>query len=483
MQFALIRRILGLLLILYSLSLLPPMGVSLFYEDDYHYAFLIPFVLMLMLGGLLWLGGRRPFKELHLRDGFVVTVVFWGVLSLVSALPFLFITHISLAQAFFEAVSGFTTTGATAIVGLDKLPRSILYYRQQLQFLGGLGVIVLALAMLPMLGIGGMQLYRAEAPGPMRDDKITPRLAHTAKALVYVYVGLTIACGLAYYWAGMDLFDAIAHAMTTVSTAGFSPHDASMGYFNSPLVEGVAVVFMLLGSLNFAIHYLALHRANLDLRPYWRDIQTRAFFGIVAVLVLITTLVLYFSGEYPEFLQALRHAGFQIVSIITTTGYTTQEYHHWPLFLPVLVFGCGFIGGCVGGTTGGMKIMRIILLYKQGAREIMRLIHPNAVIPIRIGNTTVPGTVAEAVWGFAFLYMASFLLMALLLMATGLDIVTAFAAASSCLNLIGPALGDVAGNFAEISDAALWICSFTMLLGRLEIFTVLVLLMPAFWYR
>jgi trk system potassium uptake protein TrkH len=486
MKFSVILRILGLLLVFYSLSMLPPMAVSLIYDDDFLPAFVIPFLLMSGGGLGLWFSSRQPIRELQLRDGFIITVIFWVALSLISALPFLFEENITLHQAVFEAVSGFTTTGATAFAHLESFPKSLLYYRQQLQFLGGLGVIVLAIAVLPILGIGGMQLYRAEAPGPMRDDKLTPRLAHTAKALVYVYVGLNALCALAYHLAGMNWFDAIGHSFTTVSTSGFSPYDTSLGYFAAyPWVDIVAIVFMLLGSLNFAVHYLALHRFNFSFQHYWKDTQTRVFLGMTAVLVMIIALTLFLHGTYDSFLTSLRHAAFQLVSLMTTTGYTTQDYILWPVFLPVLVFGSGFIGGCVGGTTGGIKIMRIILLYKQGAREILRLIHPNAVIPIRIGTTPVSTTVAEAVWGFAFLYMASLLVSGMLMMAVDsqMDILTAFAAASTCLNLMGPGLGDVASNFSKVSDGALWLGSFTMLLGRLEILSVLVLFSPAFWYR
>jgi len=356
-----------------------------------------------------------------------------------------------------------------------------LYYRQQLQFLGGLGVIVLAIAILPMLGLGGYQLSRAEAPGPMRDEKLSPRVAHAAKVLLVIYVGLTVLCAIAYKIAGMTWFDAIAHSYTTVSTSGFSTHDASMGYYSDrPMVEIIAIIFMILGSLNFTLHYLVVHKKSLSY--YWKDPQSRVFINIVVVLVLITTVVLYFNNTYP-LIESLRKAAFQVVSLITTTGYTTDDYSLWPMFLPVLVFGSGFIGGCVGSTAGGFKIVRIILLYKQGIRELMRLIHPNAVIQVRIGDRVVPERVAEAVLGFTFMYMASFLILSLLMMATGLSIVDAFAATAACINTIGPGLGGVTANFSSVSDVGLWISSFAMILGRLEIFALLVVLTPAFWHQ
>ncbi len=479
MQLALTLRLVGMLLIIYSLTLIPPILIALWDHNDTLSVFVMTFGVMLTLGCSLWFRRSQRFTELQSRDGFIVIVVFWVVLSTVSALPFLSIKDLSFSQALFEAVSGFTTTGATVITEIDMLPDAILYYRQQLQFLGGLGVIVLAIAILPMLGLGGYQLHRAEAPGPMRDEKLSPRVAQAAKMLLVIYVGLTALCALSFKLAGMTWFDAIAHSFTTVSTSGFSTHDASMGYFSDkPWIEFIAILFMLLGSLNFTLHYLVLNKRKISL--YWKDTQSRTFLHIVTVLVVITTAVLYFNDTYPLW-ESLRKATFQVVSLITTTGFTTDDYSSWPMFLPVLVFGSGFIGGCVGSTAGGFKIVRIILLYKQGIRELMRLIHPNGVIQVRIGERVVPERVAEAVLGFTFMYMASFLILSLLMMATGLDIVDAFAATAACINTIGPGLGGVAANFSSVSDAGLWISSFAMILGRLEIFALLVVLTPAFW--
>jgi trk system potassium uptake protein TrkH len=484
MQPSVIKRILGLLLISFSLTLLPPVLVSLWYQDNALYAFIRAFVFMFGIGVIFWLPSRHHKKELHLHDGFMITAVFWTVLSVVGALPFLFVSDLNLspAQAVFEAVSGFTTTGATVIEGLDTLPQSILYYRQQLQWLGGLGIIVLAVAMLPILGIGGMQLYRAETPGPMRDERLTPRLKHTAKALLYIYIVLTVACALAYWMAGMSLFDAIGHSYSTVATGGFSTHDDSLGYYDSAVIEIIAMVFIMLGSLNFTVHYVVWHR-KFDIRHYWHDIQGRVFIYIVLVLIAITVAVLMWQGVYTHFWTALRYASFEVISIISSTGYATADFSNWPLFLPVLILGSGFIGGCVGSTAGGFRVIRFILLYKQAIREIMRLIHPNAVIAVKIDNKKIPDNVTQAVWGFAFLYMASYIFLSMLFMATGVDIITAFSGVAATLNMTGPALGEVATTYGSISDAGLWILSFAMLLGRLEIFTLLVLLSPAFWRR
>lgn len=441
------------------------------------------FALTFVIGLFCWLPARAYRQELRLRDGFIVVVLFWTALSLVSALPFMLAPqpHMSFTNAVFESVSGFTTTGATVIVGLDQLPQSILYYRQQLQFLGGMGIVVLAVAIFPMLGIGGMQLYRAETPGPMKDNKLTPRITETARALWYIYLGLTVACAAAYWLAGMSLFDAIGHSFSTISTGGFSTHDASMGHFNSALIDAIAIVFMLLGSINFAIHFIAWRQ--IDIKLYWHDAEVRGFFIIVTAVIAITTAVLLMTGGYPDFWDALRYGAFQVVSMITGTGFLTADFSVWPLFLPPLLIAIGFIGGCAGSTSGGMKVVRILLLYKQGLREIMRLIHPSAIIPVKIGQRSLPDRVVEAVWGFSALYITSFILLSLALMATGLDLVTAFSGVATCLNLVGPGLGAVAANFAVVSDTGIWILSFAMLLGRLEVFTLLVILSPAFWRK
>jgi trk system potassium uptake protein len=489
MHLSSIQRIMGLLLIAFSLTLLPPMLLSILHEDGALDTFLAALATMFGIGFGLWFPVRNQKKDLHLHDGFIIVVGFWILLSLVGALPFYLDNKLELdiAQAVFESISGFTTTGATVIVGLDDLEPSILYYRQQLQWLGGLGVIVLAVAVLPMLGIGGMQLYRAETPGPMRDDKLTPRLENTAKALLFIYLLLTVACAFSFWLAGMSAFDAVCHSYSTVATGGFSTHDASIGFYNSPLIEAICIFFMLLGSLNFAIHFNVGRR--LDLRLYWQDTQIRVFLLIVLGLVIFSALILWTHGRY-DLLQSFRHAAFNVVSVISSTGYGLEGFADWPLLLPVLIICTGFIGGCVGSTTGGIRVIRVILLYKQALREIMRLIHPNAVIAVKIDNKKVSDQVAEAVWGFAFLYMISFILLSFVFMLvafdgplTGEDVLTAFSAIAATLNMTGPGLGAVSSTFKEINDAGLWVASFAMLLGRLEIFTLLVVLTPAFWKR
>ena len=480
MQLTVIQRILGLLLMLFSFSMLPPAAVGWWYGDGAVEPFLDAWLLTLAAGVLFWLPVRRRRHELRLRDGFMVVVLFWTVLGLSGTVPLLLATELDmgLADAMFESLSGLTTTGATVIVGLDGLPHSLLFYRQQLQWLGGMGIIVLAVAVLPMLGVGGMQLYRAETPGPMKDNKLTPRITETAKALWYIYLGLTAACALAYWLAGMSGFDAIAHSFSTVAIGGFSTHDASMGYFDSALIEVVAVVFMLLAGINFSLHFLAFRRRSLNI--YRQDPEFRAYAGILLMVAVIASAYLYLTHTF-SIGSALHHGLFQAVSIGTTTGFTTSDYHNWPGFLPILLIFASFIGGCAGSTGGGMKVIRFLLLFKQGVREIRRLVHPNAQLLIKVGGKPLPDRVVDSVWGFFAAYVALFSVMMLILMATGLDQVTAFSAVAACLNNLGPGLGEVGANYAGINDTAKWVLVFAMLLGRLEIFTLLVLLTPTFW--
>ena len=482
MQRAAIQRILGILLMIISLSMLPPVLVSWWYEDGAMMPFLLAFLLTLGTGLVLWLPVRDFRKEMRLRDGFIVVAMFWLVLGLSGSVPLVLsaLPDLSITDAVFESISGLTTTGATVIVGLDDLPKSILYYRQQLQWLGGMGIIVLAVAILPMLGIGGMQLYRAETPGPMKDNKLTPRITETAKALWYIYLGLTAMCAFAYWAGGMTGFDAITHSFSTVAIGGFSTHDASMAYFQSPLIELIAVVFMLLAGVNFSLHFLAWRNASL--RPYVTDAEFVMYLKVLGFVALITSGYLYLTQTFTGY-DAIHNGIFQAVSIGTTTGFTTAEYHHWPGFLPALLLLTSFIGGCAGSTGGGMKVIRVLLLFKQGMREVIRLIHPSAQVPVKIGGKMLEERVIDSVWGFFSLYVVSYIIMALVLAASGLDLITAFSAVAACMNNLGPGLGEVGTNYSSINDLAKWVLCFAMILGRLEIFTVLVLLTPAFWRR
>jgi trk system potassium uptake protein len=369
MQITAIQRIIGLLLILFSTTLLPPMVVDLIYQEGAGEPFLIAFAITLLAGILLWLPVRHIRRELRLRDGFLVVVLFWSVLGMIGALPlWLADVGLSITDAVFESVSGLTTTGATVIVGIDHLPHAILFYRQELQWLGGLGIIVLAVAVLPLLGIGGMQLYRAETPGPMKDNKLTPRITETAKALWYIYLALTLVCALLYWIAGMTPFNAIAHSFSTVAIGGFSTHDASMAYYaEKPLVEIVAIVFMFISGVNFALHFLAWR--GRDLRGYLADEEFRTYATILFMVAVVTTLYLAWSSTFESWSAALLHGLFQTVSIGTTTGFTTSDYAAWPSFLPVLLLFTSFIGGCATSTGGGMKVVRFLLLIKQGIMD------------------------------------------------------------------------------------------------------------------
>ncbi len=484
MQFFAIQRIIGLLLMIFSITQLPPVVVSLIYNDGSLHVFLTTFVVTIVTGILLWFPVHKGRRELRLRDGFIVVVAFWTVLGLFGSLPFILSEHITLSitDSIFESISGLTTTGATVITNIESLPKSILYYRQQLQWLGGMGIIVLAVAIMPMLGIGGMQLYRAETPGPMKDSKLTPRLTETAKALWYIYLTLTILCGLGYWVAGMSVFDAIAHSFSTVSIGGFSTHDSSMAYFiDKPLIEITAIIFMFISGINFALHFTSWRSRSI--KAYLMDAEFKTYVSLMLVAIVISTSYLFYKNHFPTTNQTILNSIFQVVSIGTTTGFTTQQYHLWPGFLPIMLLFLSFVGGCAGSTGGGMKVIRFLLLFKQGMREIMRVIHPNAILTIKIGGKPLQTRVIESVWGFFSVYVAVFSIMLLTLMFFGLDQVTAFSAVAACLNNLGPGLNEIGLNYASLDDNVKWILCFAMLLGRLEIFTLLVLLTPAFWRR
>lgn len=483
MNLTVVQRILGLLLMIFSVTMLPPIVVSVIFAEESWMPFVGGFLAANIAGLLLWLPVRHANKDLRLRDGFLVVAMFWLVLGAFGAAPLYFaeVPTMSLTDAIFESMSGLTTTGATVLTGLDALPKSILYYRQQLQWLGGMGIIVLAVAVLPMLGVGGMQLYRAETPGPIKDTKLTPRITETAKALWYVYLGFTILCASAYWMAGMDVFDAICHSFSTVAIGGFSTHDLSIGHFQSPAVDLVAIVFMFVAGVNFSLHFFAWR--NNSIRHYLADPEFRAYAFLLLALATVVSVSLLVKSEYSTVEGNIIYGVFQAVSIATTTGFTTANYASWPGALPVMLILASFVGGCAGSTAGGMKVIRWLLVYKQGTREITRLVHPSAEIPVRIGKKAVPYKVVDAVWGFFAVYIIVFGVMLMALLATGLDQVSAFSAVAATLNNLGPGLGEVTAGFMTVSDAGKWISVVSMVLGRLEIFTLLVLITPTFWRR
>ncbi len=476
-----VQRVLGLLIVLFSMTMLPPIGWGLFYGDGTWGVFAASFLIVAGIGLLLWWPVRRVRQELRLRGGFLVVALAWIVLGTLGATPLLLAEapQMSFTDAVFEAVSGLTTTGATVLVGLDALPPAILYYRQQLQWVGGLGIIVFAVAIMPLLGVGGMQLYRAETPGPVRESRLTPRITQTAKALLSVYVGITFVCAAAYWFAGMSFFDAVCHSFSTVAIGGFSTHDASFAYFESPLIEMIAVVFMFVAGINFALHFLAWRDKRLT--SYFSDPELRSYVWILGVLSTFVLVYLLWQQQYDSVAETITKGLFQAVSIATTTGYTTDDFAAWPGALPVLLLFASFVGGCVGSTAGGMKVMRWSLIYKQSAREFQRLVHPSAEIPVKLGTRAVNPRIVDSVWGFFAAYIIVFMVIMLALLSTGMDQSSAFAAVAATINNLGPGLGDVASGFGEVNVIAKWCGVIAMFLGRLEIFTLLVLITPTFW--
>jgi trk system potassium uptake protein TrkH len=474
-----IFKVIGFLLVVCGLAMLPPAFVALIYDDGQLYRFLAMGLSAIAAGALLIAITRAPKENvLRTRGGFMIVTVAWIVLSLVGAVPFMLINDMDFASAVFEAASGFTTTGSTAIVGLDKLPKSLLFFRQEIQWLGGIGVVVAAIALLPMLGIGGMQLMRAETTGPAKSDKLRPRVMHTAQALWRLYVLLTVGCAIAYWLAGMPLFDSIAHSLSTVSTGGFAIYDASFAHYDSPAIEAVAIVFMLLGAVNFAVHFRAY--TALSLQPYAVNPEVRSFFGTVLALTLFIAVVLVADGEYAP-LRALRYSAFEVATVITSTGYGVVDFSVWPSLLPVLLIFVSFIGGCAGSTAGGLKVIRLMIMLRQAVIEVTRLIHPRMVQPLRIGKDVVDDGVVRAVWAFFTVYTFVFVILMLTVIFFGLDQVSAFSAIATCINNLGPGLGVVTSNFASVSDPVKFVCAFACILGRLEVLTIFVLFTPSYW--
>lgn len=483
MQLLIVIRILGILLMVFGLTFIPPWLVGWLMGDDNLTPFTLSFVISVTLGGILWGLTRNYWREMKLRDGLLIVVSFWIVLGLIGSAPIYLQPELGLSfpQAVFESVSGITTTGATVITGLDELPRSLLFYRQQLQWLGGLGIIVLVVAFLPLLGVGGMQLYKGEMTGPIKDSRLSGRISETAKVLWLVYTGITVLCALVYKIEGMSWFDAVSHALTTVATGGFSTHDASFGHFRSPTMEVTAMVFMVLGALPMALHFIALRHGSL--RAYWRSAEVRFFLGWLTAVALV--VVGFFLANWPEggWLDTVRLNLFNLVSFATTTGYTATDHTAYGPFLMLLLVMTTVIGGCAGSTTGGMKSVRVMLLARQGIHEVRRLIHPHAVFVIRLGGRPLDPGVISAVWAFFSAWMFTFLFFFFAMLFTGMDIESALGAVLATLANLGPGVGSVTSNFAAESEPVLWLGMAAMILGRLEIFTVLAVLLPMFWRR
>ena len=464
----------------FSLTQLPPILVDIIYAEQQYGDFLIALLVTLSSGLLLWLRFRNSKQDFRIREGILVVVSFWFVLSLFATIPFLLsdALKMSFSDAFFESMSGLTTTGATVISGLDDLPKAILYYRQQLQWLGGMGIIVLALAILPMLGVSGMELYHAEASG-ISKERLMPKLTQTAKVLWLIYIGFTAACALGYYLAGMNAFDAIGHSYATVAIGGFSTHDASIGYFDSVAIELVAVMFMFFAGINFSLHFFVWRKNHIN--HYYQDSEFKTYVVFLIVMIMVVSLYLMNIGQYQSVFEAFRYGIFQSVSMATTTGFASSDFSQWAFMLPVLLIFSSFVGGCAGSTGGGIKVVRVLLMLKLAAKEIKKFIHPNAQINIKLNKHSVTENTLVSVWGFFSLYVIAFVLIMVALMFTELDQVSSFSATAASINNLGPALGKVAANYGDISDSAKWILSFSMLLGRLEILTLMALLHKAFW--
>jgi trk system potassium uptake protein TrkH len=479
-----VLALVGRMVVLFALLLLVPLAFAVGRHDDAERAFIIATLVTAVAGLLMSVATRRFRRELQPRDGFVLVGMTWLVLPAFGALPLvLAVPGLSITNAYFEAMSAFTATGATALSGLDTLPLSVNVWRCFMQWVGGLGIIVLAVAILPLLGVGGSQLFKAEFSGPLKDQKLTPRIADTARVLWGTYFGLSAACFLAYRAGGMSWTDAFLHMCSTVSLGGFSNYDASFGHFQSPLLEMIAVVFMMLAGISLLM-YFTLWRAR-SVRPLLRNPEVVAFYVVILGAIVLIAGYLLWHDTYDEPWQAVRHTVFHVVSVATTTGYASTDYAAWPLFAPLLMILLGCFATCAGSTGGGIKMIRMLLLLKQARRELVRIVHPNVVNPVTLGNTAVSDRVMQAVIAYMMIYGASLVGLTMLLLFSGLDVVTAFTAVIACVNNIGPGLGDVgpAVNYGGLSNFQTWVCTFAMLLGRLELLSVLVLFTPQFWRR
>ena len=461
---------------MFGVAVSVPLFVAVLYEESLVTVFGLGMSILVGLGFLSWFFTKNNKQELSLSDGFVITVLFWVVLSVSGSIPFI-LFGFSVVDSFFESMSGITTTGATVVTGLDDLPRSLLIYRQLLQWLGGMGLIVLAIAVMPLLGIGGGQLFKTQTPGPMSEQRLTPRITSTARALWSIYLVLTVLCIFAYRFAGMSYFDAVSHAFSTVSIGGFSTHDLSIGYFDSVSVEVVCVIFMLLSAMSFAVHYSAIYRKQI--LKYFYDPELRFFVSLLITILFLVCLSLIANNiDAP-----VRKGLFQTVSIMTTTGFLTDEYSTWPAYISFMLLVGAFVGACSGSVGGGIKSWRVLIMLKHAYKQIFKIIHPDSVNTIKLGKKIVDSNVSEAVWGFFSIYIISFMILFLLVLATGLDFVSAFSSVGACLNNLGPGLGEIASSYADIPSTTKLLLCFAMILGRLEIFTFLVVLMPAFWRR
>jgi trk system potassium uptake protein len=479
-----VLNVLGAIVVIFSITMFVPLAFAFFGKDAALPAYDNAILITLLCGGVLYLATRRYKRELLPRDGFLLVTLVWTALPFFGSLPFLFhLKDVSFTDAYFESMSGITTTGATVFTNLQDLPLSINVWRHFLSWMGGMGILVLAVAILPLLGVGGSQVFKAESAGPLKENKLTPRIAETAKGLYSIYFVLSVVCLLSYRLAGLTWADAFMLTCTTLSLGGFAPHDQSFAYWNSAQVETVAIVFMLIAGINFSMHFLAWRRRSPLV--YLRDAEGRSFLMIVLGAVLLITAFLALSGIYPDVWTSFRFAAFNVVSIVTTTGYSSVDYNQWPVFAPVLMLFLCCFASCAGSTGGGIKMIRALLLVKQAKREFTRILHPRVINPVTIGGQLVENNVIFAVLAFMLIWGGSVIVITMLLLLSGLDVITAFSATVATLTNLGPGLNQVGPGttYQGLNDFETWVCTFAMLIGRLELFAVLVLFTPMFWRK
>lgn len=477
-------HVLGLMLALFSVTYILPLFTSLIFHDGTKDKFALAMLITFFSGALMWLLTRRYKAELSIRDGYLLVVLMWTAIPAFATLPLLMVLpNLSFTDAYFETMSGLTTSGGTVLTGLDNLPQAINLWRHELVWLGGMGIIVLVVAIMPLLGIGGRQLYKAETPGPMKDAALTPRITETARSLWLVYLGITLACFLSLKIAGMSWFDAICHAFSAMGLGGFSTHDASIEFFHSPAIEMVMIIFMLLAVMNFATHFLAIRERSM--RPYFRDVEGRSSIFLLLGSCVAIALFLWWQGVYTNFWTSLRFASFNLISIATSAGYANTDFALWPVFAPLWMLFLSSIGSSSGSTGGGIKMIRTIILFRQAGREFTKILHPSAIAPMKIGGSVIPNNIVFSVLAFIFLYFMTVVILTFAMLASGLDFMTAFTAIIASINNVGPGLGQVgpASNFSGLTDFQTWLCTFAMLVGRLEIITLLIIFTPKFWQR
>lgn len=479
-----VANVLGRLLSIFSFAYLMPIVAAIYFDDGTTADFVAAMVISLGSGLTLYAVTRAHYRELKPRDGFLLVSTVWALMAAIATIPLLLVYDtMSFTDAFFETMSGLTTTGATIMTDLDHAPPAINLWRHELNWLGGMGIIVLAVAVLPLLGVGGMQLYKAETPGPMKDSKLTARIADTAKALWLVYFLITVACILLLWWAGLSWLDSICHAFAAMGLGGFSTRDASVGAFDNPTVEFILIVFMVIAAMNFATHFVALR--GRDLRVYWQDVEARGVVGLVVTSCFGVALYVWLEGTYEDYPTALRHVSFNLVSMATDCGFASQDFDKWPVFAPLWMLFLSCITCSSGSTGGGIKMIRTLILAKQANRELTRLIHPAIVNPVKVGGGIIPNNVVIAVLGFIFLYFMSVVMLVFVMILSGLDFMTSLGAIVASINNAGPGLNKVgpATNYAVLTDFQTWVCSFTMLLGRLEVLSLAVVFTPQFWRK